>query len=206
MYRVDQSIQVTEDWVSLQNDARHVVKALLPSWTSLPPEDIQARTIDKGLPCEAYISGRFACVWHHDGEHRCVSALQVEKMSGGITNVLAKLIPPTGSGLNSVALRVFGDNTDQLIDRRHELMVLLHLNAAGFGALVRNFSNATEMWCRQLSQQMSGTGHTKQHVAHKRCRCWVRLQMAALRILYHTDPWNRTRWLSRPMLRRSHGG
>lgn len=57
-------------------------------------------------------------------------------MSGGITNVLAKLIPPTGSGLNSVALRVFGDNTDELIDRRHELMVLLHLNAAGFGAPV----------------------------------------------------------------------
>ena len=63
--------------------------------------------------------------------------LQVEKMSGGITNVLAKLIPPTSSGLNSVALRVFGDNTDELIDRRHELMVLLHLNAAGFGAPVR---------------------------------------------------------------------
>lgn len=58
-------------------------------------------------------------------------------MSGGITNMLAKLTPPEDSGLEPVALRVFGDNTEVLIDRRQELEVLLHLNAAGFGAPVR---------------------------------------------------------------------
>jgi hypothetical protein len=95
--------------------------------------------------------------------------LQVEKMSGGITNVLAKLIPPTDSGLNSVALRVFGDKTDELIDRRHELMVLLHLNAAGFGAPVSSsVLMPSHQACRAGSchrGRRAGNDHAKQHIS-----------------------------------------
>ena len=59
-------------------------------------------------------------------------------MSGGITNVLLKLAPPKGAEhIGAVALRVFGDNTEVLIDRQLELEELLQLNAAGFGAPVR---------------------------------------------------------------------
>lgn len=64
--------------------------------------------------------------------------VQVSKISGGITNVLLKLSPPEGSDLAAVALRVFGDRTEDLIDRQRELRVLLQLNAAGFGAPVRD--------------------------------------------------------------------
>jgi len=70
------------------------------------------------------------------------SDIKVSKISGGITNVLLKLSPPEGSDLAAVALRVFGDRTEDLIDRQRELRVLLQLNAAGFGApVVGTFGN-----------------------------------------------------------------
>ena len=62
MYRVDQSIQVTEDWVSLQNDARNVVKALLPCWTSLPSDQIQANGLIDVFVHRSAVIVRFACV------------------------------------------------------------------------------------------------------------------------------------------------
>jgi thiamine kinase-like enzyme len=62
--------------------------------------------------------------------------LQVCKISGGITNVLLKLSPPEGSQQSAVAMRVFGDKTEDLIDRTRELRILRILNANGFGAPV----------------------------------------------------------------------
>jgi hypothetical protein len=62
MYRVEQSIQVTEDWVSLQNDARHVVKALLPSWTSVPSDQIQANGLNNLHFHKSTFLVRVACV------------------------------------------------------------------------------------------------------------------------------------------------
>ncbi len=50
--------------------------------------------------------------------------------------MLLKLCPPEGSDVPDVALRVFGDRTEDLIDRERELRILLQLNAAGFGATV----------------------------------------------------------------------
>ena len=50
--------------------------------------------------------------------------------------MLLKLCPPEGSDVPAVALRVFGDRTEDLIDRERELRILLQLNAAGFGATV----------------------------------------------------------------------
>mmetsp|Transcript_13939 Transcript_13939/g.37215 ORF Transcript_13939/g.37215 Transcript_13939/m.37215 type:complete len:456 (+) Transcript_13939:67-1434(+) len=73
------------------------------------------------------------------------SSLQVEKMSGGISNLLVKVTPPgfvaasnnrNQQGLRPVAVKVFGDKTELLIDREKELEMLLHLNRAGFGAKV----------------------------------------------------------------------
>lgn len=59
-------------------------------------------------------------------------------MSGGITNVLLKLQPADCCQLEPVLFRIFGDNTDLLIDREQEARVILQLNAAGFGAQVWN--------------------------------------------------------------------
>ena len=59
---------------------------------------------------------------------------QVEVISGGITNLLWKLSP--ASSLEPVLLRVFGQDTDKLIDRQSEASNLRHLNGFGFGAKV----------------------------------------------------------------------
>jgi ethanolamine kinase len=63
--------------------------------------------------------------------------LQVDEISGGITNLLWKLTPKLESGLSPVVARVFGEQTDLLIDRAREKEVVLQLNQAGFGAPVR---------------------------------------------------------------------
>ena len=61
---------------------------------------------------------------------------QVSEISGGITNLLWKLTPKLESGLSPVVVRIFGEQTDLLIDREREKEVLLQLNQAGFGAPV----------------------------------------------------------------------
>ena len=68
---------------------------------------------------------------------RFSTVMQVDEISGGITNLLWKLTPSLESGLSPVVMRVFGEQTDLLIDREREKAVLLQLNQAGFGAPVR---------------------------------------------------------------------
>mmetsp|Transcript_7572 Transcript_7572/g.18796 ORF Transcript_7572/g.18796 Transcript_7572/m.18796 type:complete len:369 (-) Transcript_7572:136-1242(-) len=62
------------------------------------------------------------------------SQLKLTKISGGISNLLVKVTPP--SPLRPVAVKVFGAKTELLIDRAAELQLLLHLNKDGFGAQV----------------------------------------------------------------------
>lgn len=69
----------------------------------------------------------------------------VEVITGGVTNVLFKVTNldlEEGSKERDVILRVFGDNTDLLIDRQKELSVMLQLNGHGFGAkILATFEN-----------------------------------------------------------------
>ena len=62
---------------------------------------------------------------------------QHSTIDGGITNLLWKVLPPEESGLGPVVVRVFGEETDRLIDRERELRLLLQMSEAGFGARVR---------------------------------------------------------------------
>jgi ethanolamine kinase len=57
-------------------------------------------------------------------------------ISGGISNLIVKVAPP---GLAPVVLKVFGDKTELLVDRKSELRTLVMLNARGFGAQVRHW-------------------------------------------------------------------
>ena len=57
------------------------------------------------------------------------------KVSGGITNMLLKMTP--SSQRPPVLVRVFGDHTDEVIDRDAEETISLQLHEAGFGAEVR---------------------------------------------------------------------
>ena len=50
--------------------------------------------------------------------------------------MLVKVAPPSSSNLDAVAVKVFGVKTELLVDRNHELRVILQLNDHGFGPTV----------------------------------------------------------------------
>ena len=94
-------------------------------------------------------------VFPHDS-HRVVSRDQHVVIEGGITNLLWKVVPPEESGLGPVVVRVFGEETNRLIDRARELRILLQLNEAGFGARVRSCT-----FSEHLAFQLSRTDMQK---------------------------------------------
>uniref|UniRef100_A0A0E0ESK9 ethanolamine kinase n=1 Tax=Oryza meridionalis TaxID=40149 RepID=A0A0E0ESK9_9ORYZ len=84
------------------------------------------------------------------------SRFSIETVSGGITNMCESLPAPWqfhlsnfvvsaeyGKGnKSSVTVRLYGPNTDLVIDRKRELQAIPHLSAAGFGAqLLGTFEN-----------------------------------------------------------------
>ncbi|PON87642.1 Protein kinase-like domain containing protein [Trema orientale] len=63
------------------------------------------------------------------------SCFSVETVSGGITNLLLKVSVKEENGNNiSVTVRLYGPNTDYVINRERELQAIKYLSAAGFGA------------------------------------------------------------------------
>lgn len=71
------------------------------------------------------------------------SHFKVERVSGGITNLLLKVSVKNEHEEDApVTVRVFGPNTDVVIDRERELQAICCLSAAGFGAkLLGIFAN-----------------------------------------------------------------
>lgn len=69
--------------------------------------------------------------------------LSVSQVSGGITNLLLKVsIKGSASENDSVTLRIYGPNTEEVIDRKRELQAIRFLSDAGFGAkLIGVFHN-----------------------------------------------------------------
>ncbi|PRQ46405.1 putative ethanolamine kinase [Rosa chinensis] len=80
------------------------------------------------------------------------SRFSVETVSGGITNLLLKATAKEEGGNDvSVTVRLYGPNTDYVINRERELQAIKYLSAAGFGAnllavfgngMVQSFINA----------------------------------------------------------------
>ncbi|KAG8056872.1 hypothetical protein GUJ93_ZPchr0002g25962 [Zizania palustris] len=71
------------------------------------------------------------------------SRFSIETVSGGITNLLLKVSVDDGTGNKfAVTVRLYGPNTDLVIDRKRELQAIPYLSAAGFGAqLLGTFEN-----------------------------------------------------------------
>ncbi|XP_026664210.2 probable ethanolamine kinase [Phoenix dactylifera] len=100
------------------------------------------------------------------------SCFSIETVSGGITNLLLKVSVREESG-NSVSLtvRLYGPNTDFVIDRERELQALPYLSAAGFGAellgifkngMVQSFINARTLSPSDMSNPKIAAGIAKQ--------------------------------------------
>ncbi|KAM1508318.1 hypothetical protein ACFX10_017646 [Malus domestica] len=80
------------------------------------------------------------------------SRFSVETVSGGITNQLLKVTVKEENGNTvSVTVRLYGPNTDYVINRERELQAIKYLSVAGFGAnllgvfangMVQSFINA----------------------------------------------------------------
>ncbi|XP_050364912.1 probable ethanolamine kinase [Argentina anserina] len=80
------------------------------------------------------------------------SRFAVETVSGGITNLLLKATVKEEDGNEvAVTVRLYGPNTDYVINRERELQAIKYLSAAGFGAtllavfgngMVQSFINA----------------------------------------------------------------
>ncbi|KAK6248414.1 hypothetical protein QUC31_019979 [Theobroma cacao] len=80
------------------------------------------------------------------------SCFSVETVSGGITNLLLKVSVKEENGDDvSVTVRLYGPNTEYVINRERELQAIKYLSAAGFGAkllgvfengMVQSFINA----------------------------------------------------------------
>ncbi|VAI32510.1 unnamed protein product [Triticum turgidum subsp. durum] len=63
------------------------------------------------------------------------SCFSISTVSGGITNMLLKVSVKEGSDSeSSVTVRLYGPNTDLVIDRERELQAIPYLSAARFGA------------------------------------------------------------------------
>ncbi|KAK4604361.1 hypothetical protein RGQ29_012747 [Quercus rubra] len=80
------------------------------------------------------------------------SRFSIETVSGGITNLLLKASVKEESGNDvSMTVRLYGPNTEYVINRERELQAIKYLSAAGFGAkllgvfgngMVQSFINA----------------------------------------------------------------
>ncbi|XP_009611033.1 probable ethanolamine kinase [Nicotiana tomentosiformis] len=63
------------------------------------------------------------------------SHFSVETVSGGITNLLLKVSVREDEGKNvNMTIRLYGPNTEYVINRERELQAIQYLSAAGFGA------------------------------------------------------------------------
>eukprot|EP00250_Pteridium_aquilinum_P001431 c11626_g1_i1 orf=243-1352(+) len=90
---------------------------------SLDPRDLHSKVRNV---CRALIEEWF----HIPDEEFCVT-----QVSGGITNLLLKVSVKASKAENdSVTVRIFGPNTDEVIDRKRELQAIRFLSDAGFGA------------------------------------------------------------------------
>ncbi|WJX67586.1 ethanolamine kinase [Trifolium repens] len=80
------------------------------------------------------------------------SCFKVDQISGGITNMLLKVSVKKGDSIHEIiTIRLYGPNTEYIIDRHRELQAIKYITAAGFGAkwlgifgngIVQSFINA----------------------------------------------------------------
>lgn len=100
------------------------------------------------------------------------SCFSVETVSGGITNLLLKVTVKEENGIEeSVTVRLYGPNTDYVINRERELVAIRYLSAAGFGAkllaifgngMVQSFINARTLTPSDIREAKLGAEIAKQ--------------------------------------------
>ncbi|KAG9459663.1 hypothetical protein H6P81_004171 [Aristolochia fimbriata] len=118
--------------------------------TSLPPPQLKPRVI---ALCKDLFKK-----WSSFDD----SCFLVETVSGGITNLLLKVSVKEENGDDVLlTVRLYGPNTEYVIDRKRELQAIPYLSAAGFGAkllgvfangMVQSFINARTLSPSDMSK------------------------------------------------------
>ncbi|GER37070.1 protein kinase superfamily protein [Striga asiatica] len=90
------------------------------------------------------------------------SRFSLERVSGGITNLLLKVsVREKNGNVVSITVRLYGPNTEYVINRERELQAIPYLSAAGFGAkllgvfgngMVQSFINARTLTPSDMRQ------------------------------------------------------
>ncbi|PKA47070.1 ethanolamine kinase [Apostasia shenzhenica] len=147
-----------EDPLSLSDAMRSIPSSSISVDTSLSLPEMKPRIIDL---CKV-LFGKWSSI---DS-----SQFSIETVAGGITNLLLKVTVKDASGIDaSLTVRLYGPNTDLVIDRKRELQALPHLSAAGFGArllglfsngMVQSFINARtlendDMWKPRIAAEIA---------------------------------------------------
>ena len=68
-------------------------------------------------------------------------AFRCEELSGGLTNVVIRAKPQPGSECESLLIRIFGENTERVLDRGMELQTLQTLADSNMTAVFGTFNN-----------------------------------------------------------------
>jgi hypothetical protein len=97
--------------------------------------------------------------------------LQFSTVSAGITNVNAKLTPRPELGLAPVMFKVFGEKTEQIIDRSAERVIVVALGEQGFGPQVRLSSKAAVRQVHSVCQARVSCSWSQMTAACKRSAC-----------------------------------
>lgn len=116
-------LNAVEVWDEVRNGGDfEVVRSSLTVDHSLPLPEIKPRLVEL---CKDLFKN-----WSNLDE----SHFTVQKVSGGITNLLLKVsVKEENGNMVDVTVRLYGPNTEYVINRERELQALKHLSAAGFG-------------------------------------------------------------------------
>ncbi|XP_008463050.2 probable ethanolamine kinase isoform X1 [Cucumis melo] len=114
-----------------------VVEAVEDGHSNAEPYQLSTLSVDLSLPLPAMTPRIIELCkdLFKEWSELDASRFSVETVSGGITNQLLKVTVKEESGTSvSVTVRLYGPNTDYVINRDRELQAIKYLSAAGFGA------------------------------------------------------------------------
>ncbi|KAJ9163121.1 hypothetical protein P3X46_022824 [Hevea brasiliensis] len=138
--KISDAMEVAQEARDCSSSEIHSSQLTVDTPLSLPDNDMSPRLIEL---CKDLFKK-----WSSLDDSR----FSIERVSGGITNLLLKVSVKEDSGNEvSVTVRLYGPNTDYVINRERELQAIKYLSAAGFGAkllgvfgngMVQSFINA----------------------------------------------------------------
>ncbi|XP_078432353.1 protein kinase superfamily protein isoform X2 [Wolffia australiana] len=114
----------------------------------------------------------------------------IEKVSGGITNLLLKVSIREDEETACLTVRLYGPNTDVIINRERELKAINYLSAAGFGAKLLGIFKNGMVQSFIKARTLSPEDMSKPHLVAKIARELHRFHQVAIPGSREPQLWN----------------